>query len=75
MSEYQRYEWVAIDRPLTRAQLEAVEKLSSHIEASSSHALIEYNWGTSSTIARVFLGGVPNLLTGNLDSLCLRSLY
>jgi hypothetical protein len=45
MSEYQRYEFMTVDRPLTRAQLDAVESLSSHIEASSTHALIEYHWG------------------------------
>ena len=45
MSEYQRYEFMTIDRPLTRMQLEAVNALSSHIEASSTHALIEYHWG------------------------------
>src|SRR6266480_2591777 len=44
MSEYQRYEFMTIDRPLTRAQLDAVNELSSHIEASSTHALIEYHW-------------------------------
>jgi hypothetical protein len=45
MSEYQRYEFMTIDRPLTRAQLDEVNNLSSHIEASSTHALIEYHWG------------------------------
>lgn len=45
MSEYQRYEFMTVDRPLTRDQLEAVNDLSSHIEASSTHAIIEYNWG------------------------------
>lgn len=45
MSEYQRYEFVTSDRPLTRVQLDAVNALSSHIEASSTHALIEYHWG------------------------------
>jgi hypothetical protein len=45
MSEYQRYEFMTIDRPLTRVQLDEVNKLSSHIEASSTHALIEYHWG------------------------------
>jgi hypothetical protein len=45
MSEYQRYEFMTCDRPLTREQLNAVNKLSSHIEASSTHALIEYSWG------------------------------
>jgi hypothetical protein len=45
MSEYQRYEFMTIDRPLTRKQLDTVNTLSSHIEASSTHALIEYQWG------------------------------
>src|SRR6266851_6041966 len=45
MSEYQRYEFMTIDRPLTRVQLDAVNALSSHIEASSTHALIEYHYG------------------------------
>jgi hypothetical protein len=45
MSEYQRYEFMTSDGPLTWAQLEAVNALSSHIEASSTHALIEYQWG------------------------------
>lgn len=45
MSEYQRYEFMTSDRPLTRAQLDSVNALSSHIEASSTHALIEYHWG------------------------------
>src|SRR6266699_2158738 len=45
MSEYQRYEFMTIDRPLTAAQLDAVNTLSSHIEATSTHAIIEYHWG------------------------------
>ena len=45
MSEYQRYEFMTIDQPLTRAQLDKVNDLSSHIEASSTHATIEYHWG------------------------------
>jgi hypothetical protein len=45
MSEYQRYEFMTVDRPLTPQQLDAVNDLSSHIEASSTHAIIEYNWG------------------------------
>ena len=45
MSEYQRYEFMTIDRPLTRAQLDAVNDLSSHIEATSTQAFIEYHHG------------------------------
>src|SRR6267142_2225617 len=45
MSEYQRYEFMTVDRPLTRLQLDAVEQLSSHISASATHAVIEYHHG------------------------------
>src|SRR5450432_1097631 len=45
MSEYQSYEFMTSDRPLTRKELDAVNDLSSHIEASSTHAIIEYHWG------------------------------
>src|SRR6266568_5433602 len=45
MSEYQRYEFMTVDKPLTKAQMEAVDGLSSHIEVSSTHAMVEYNWG------------------------------
>ncbi|MGH2487304.1 MAG: hypothetical protein ACRDHE_14950, partial [Ktedonobacterales bacterium] len=45
MSEYQRYEFMTGDRPLSRDQLAEVRKLSSHVGASSTHALIEYHWG------------------------------
>jgi len=44
MSEYQRYEWMTSDRPLTGTQREAVNALSSHVEVSSTHALVEYDW-------------------------------
>jgi hypothetical protein len=45
MSEYQRYEFMTSDRPLTREELEAVSELSSHIDVSSTHAVVEYHWG------------------------------
>jgi hypothetical protein len=45
MSEYQRYEFMTVDRPLTKMEQEAVDALSSHIEVSATHALVEYNWG------------------------------
>ncbi len=45
MSEYQRYEFMTVDKPLTSGQLEMVNGLSSHIHATSTHALIEYHWG------------------------------
>jgi hypothetical protein len=45
MSEFQRYEFMTVDRPLTREQLDAVNRLSSHIDATSTQATIEYHWG------------------------------
>jgi hypothetical protein len=45
MSEYQRYEFMTSDRPLTRAQLNEVNELSRHIEATPTQAIIEYRHG------------------------------
>ncbi len=45
MSEYQRYEFMTVDRPLTRAEQAKVDALSSHIKVTATHALIEYHWG------------------------------
>jgi len=45
MSEYQYYEWQAVDRLLTESEQEAVGKLSSHIEVSASRAVVTYSYG------------------------------
>ena len=45
MSEYQYYEWQTIDRPLTETEQAVVNKLSSHIEVSATHAVVTYDWG------------------------------
>ena len=44
MSEYQSYEWQAMDRPLTPEEEEKVSRLSSHIEVDVTHAWVEYHW-------------------------------
>ncbi len=44
MSEYQYHEWQAVDRVLTPEEQAAVNGLSSHIEVSSSRAVVTYNW-------------------------------
>jgi len=44
MSEYQYHEWQTIDRVLTPAEQKAVSGLSSHIEVSSSRAVVTYEW-------------------------------
>jgi hypothetical protein len=45
MSEYQYYEWQTLDRPLTPEERAAVSRLSSHIEVTSSQAVVTYSWG------------------------------
>ena len=45
MSEYQYYEWQTLDRPLTPEERAAVSRLSSHIEVTSSQAIVTYSWG------------------------------
>jgi len=44
MSEYQYHEWQAVDRVLTPEEQAAVNGLSSHIEVSSSRAVVTYHW-------------------------------
>ena len=44
MSEYQYYEWQTLDRPLSAAEQTAVNGLSSHIDVTSSQAVVTYNW-------------------------------
>ncbi|HEX5839496.1 MAG TPA: hypothetical protein VFY26_16790 [Anaerolineales bacterium] len=45
MSEYQYYEWQALEHPLSAAEQAAVNNLSSHIDVTSSQAIVTYNWG------------------------------
>ncbi len=45
MSEYQYYEWQTLDRPLTPEERTAVSRLSSHIDVTSSQAIVTYSWG------------------------------
>jgi len=45
VSEYQYYEWQTIDRALTIAEQAAVNKLSSHIDVTSTRAVVTYDWG------------------------------
>ena len=44
MSVYQYHEWQAVDRVLTPEEQAAVNDLSSHIEVSSSRAVVTYHW-------------------------------
>ena len=45
MSEYQYYEFQAIDRPLEKADHEALRKLSSRARITSTGFTNHYNWG------------------------------
>jgi len=45
MSEYQYYEWQTIDRPLSAKEQAEVDELSSHIDVTSTRAVVTYNWG------------------------------
>lgn len=45
MSEYQYYEWQAVDRPLTPAQQAEVNNLSTHIAVTATRAWVDYHWG------------------------------
>lgn len=44
MSEYQYHEWQTVDRVLTPEEQAAVNDLSSHIDVSSSRAVVTYHW-------------------------------
>lgn len=45
MSEYQYYEFQAIDRPLSEADRAELEKLSSRAQVTSTSFTNEYNYG------------------------------
>jgi hypothetical protein len=45
MSEYQYYEFRAIERPLTQQQVGELRRYSSHAEITATSFSVEYNWG------------------------------
>jgi hypothetical protein len=45
MSEYQYYEFLAIDRPLTSEEMAALRKLSSRARITPTSFINEYQWG------------------------------
>ncbi len=45
MSEYQYYEFLAIDRPLTKEQMAELRALSSRATITSTRFQNAYNWG------------------------------
>ncbi len=55
MSEYQYYEFLAVDRPLTAAQQAAVRNVSSRAEITATSFVNEYQWGNFKGDAHDFL--------------------
>ena len=45
MSEYQYYEFLALDRPLTLEQRAELRSISSRAEISATRFVSEYQWG------------------------------
>jgi hypothetical protein len=45
MSEYQFYEFAAVDKPLNEKDMQALRKLSSRAQITPSSFVNEYNWG------------------------------
>lgn len=45
MSEYQYYEFAAVDKPLNEKDMQALRKLSSRAQITPSSFVNEYNWG------------------------------
>ena len=45
MSEYQYYEFRAVDRPLTNKQILELRRYSSRAEITATTFSVEYNWG------------------------------
>jgi hypothetical protein len=62
MSEYQYYEFQAIDRPLTNDEQAAIEKLSSRAKVSANQAIFVYNYGD-------FRGSAEQVLTQYFDAM------
>ena len=47
MSEYQYYEFLALDRPLTREQRAELRSISSRAEITATRFVNEYDWAIS----------------------------
>jgi hypothetical protein len=63
VSEYQYYEFLALDRPLTAEQRSELRKLSSRAEISAARFVNEYNYGD-------FRGNPEKLMERYFDAFC-----
>ena len=55
MSEYQYYEFLAVDCPLSKERIQAVGRFSTRAEITSTRFVNEYNWGDFRGDVQVFL--------------------
>jgi len=55
MSEYQYYEFLAVDRPLNDKQIDTVRRYSTRAEITSTRFVNEYHWGDFRGDVRDFL--------------------
>jgi hypothetical protein len=62
MSEYQYYEFLAIDRPLTRAQIAEVREFSTRASITATSFINEYHWGD-------FRGNTDEFLKNYFDAM------
>lgn len=62
MSEYQYYEFQAVDRPLTEEEQQAVARLSSRVDPHPRQAVFVYNWSD-------FPGDPAEILTRYYDAM------
>ena len=58
MSEYQCYEFLALDRALTAEQLAELRAISSRAKISARRFWNEYQWGVNSRHDYLNLGGL-----------------
>lgn len=62
MSEYQHYEFLAVDRILTASQIDEIRAVSSRAEISATRFVNEYHWGDFHGDAHEFLSNYFDLL-------------
>ena len=58
MSEYQCYEFLALDRPLTTAEMAQLRDISSRAEISTNRFWNEYHWGSLNADPQQLLASV-----------------
>ena len=64
MSEYQYYEFVAVDRPLSQAQQGQLRAVSTRARISASSFVNEYQWGDLKADPRAWMGNGTSTRSG-----------